>query len=138
MSQQAASEFCRANEIDWRAATLDEIRTAYIRTLREHAAGRASANEDGFDLVAERARLAHHQANIAALDEDVKRKTLIPAERVKEKWQDMKAAARARLLALPTRLAASCVGLEETDIERTARVIVNQALDELSRGDGAD
>lgn len=96
------------------------------------------ALSEGYDLTAERARLAHHQANIAALDEDVKRKTLIPAEQVKSKWQDMQAAARARLLALPTRVAASCVGRDEIEIEREARDIVNQALEELARGDGTD
>lgn len=138
MSQQAASAFCKSAGLDWRALTLDEIRVAYIRHIREQAAGRASSEDGEYDLVAERARLAHHQANIAALDEDVKRKTLIPADQVKSKWQDMKASARARLLALPTRVAASCVGRGEIEIEREARDIVSQALEELSRGDGTD
>lgn len=117
---------------------MHDLVTPYCAHLREQAAGRASSEEGEYDLVAERARLAHHQANIAALDEDVKRKTLIPAEQVKAKWQDMKASARARLLALPTRVAASCVGREEVEIERMAREIVNQALDEMARGDGVD
>lgn len=138
MTQQAASVFCKTAGIDWRSLSIDQVRVAYIRHLREQAAGRASSEDGEYDLVAERARLAHHQANIAALDEDVKRKTLIPADQVKSKWQDMKASARARLLALPTRVAASCVGREEVEIERMARDIVNQALDEMARGDGVD
>lgn len=136
MTPQAAGDFCRAAGLDHRAMSLDEIRVAYLRRLREKAAGRSSDGE--FDLTTERARLAHHQANIAALDEDVKRKTLIPADLVKQKWQDMQASARAKLLSLPTKVAASCVGLPEIQIEATARGIVNEALDELARGNGAD
>lgn len=39
--------------IDYRTASMDEVRIAYLRHLREMAAGRAS--ETGIDLVAERA-----------------------------------------------------------------------------------
>ena len=137
MSQPATSVFCKAAGINWKTESLDAIREAYIRNLREHAAGRSS-DDSTYDLTGERARLAHHQANIAALDEDVKRKTLIPAEQVRAKWQDMLASFRARLLALPTRIAASCVGLDEPSIERAARELVHQSLDELSRGNGVD
>lgn len=108
--------------------------TEYCAHLREIAAGRASDGDH--DLVAERARLAHHQANIAELQEAATRKTLIPADQVRAKWQDMTAAARARLLALPTRIASSCAGKEPADIEREARALVYQALEELARGDG--
>lgn len=104
----------------------------------EWRVNRSAAGPDGYDLTAERARLAHHQANIAALDEETKRKTLIPAEQVRTKWQDMLASFRARLLSLPTRIAASCVGLDESAIEKAARDLVHQSLDELSRGDGVD
>jgi terminase small subunit / prophage DNA-packing protein len=104
----------------------------------EWRVSRLACGPDAYDLTTERARLAHHQANIAALDEDVKRKTLIPAELVKSKWQDMIASTRARLLSMPTRIAASCVGRDEVEIEHLAREIVNQSLDELARGNGVD
>ncbi|HAG75160.1 MAG TPA: hypothetical protein DCL53_06840 [Thauera sp.] len=99
---------------------------------RELSAGRSSDNEH--DLTAERARLAHHQANIAALDESRKRGELIPADQVKEKWLSMIGAARSRLLALPTRIASTCVGHGEIEIEREARALVHEALSELARG----
>lgn len=137
MSQPATSAFCKAVGINWKTESLDAIREAYIRNLREQASGRSS-DDSAYDLVSERARLAHHQANIAALDEETKRKTLIPAEQVRAKWQDMLASFRARLLSLPTRIAASCVGLDESAIEKAARDLVHQSLDELSRGDGVD
>ena len=134
MTQQAASVFCKTAGIDWRSLSIDQVRVAYIRHLREQAAGRASSEDGEYDLVAERARLAHHQANITALDERRKRGELIPANEVRAKWQDMIGAARARLLALPSRIAAACVGREEMEIERNAREIVHEALSELARG----
>lgn len=115
---------------------LHEMVKPYVSHLRETAAGRAGDGE--FDLTAERARLAHHQANIAALDEEVKRKTLIPAELVKSKWADLVSSFRAKMLSLPTKIAGACVGRDEVQIESESRQIVNQALEELSRGNGAD
>lgn len=115
---------------------LHEMVRPYISHLREQAAGRYSDGE--FDLTSERARLAHHQANIAALDEEVKRKTLIPAEQVKMRWQDLIASARAKLLSLPTKIAGTCYGKSERDIESASREIVTEALAELARGDGVD
>lgn len=109
----------------------------YCAHMREIAAGRSSEKCE-FDLTAERARLSHHQANIAALDEEVKKKTLIPAEHVKARWSDMLAAFRARMLALPSRMASSCVGMTEAQIEREVRDGISLALDELTRGDGVD
>lgn len=112
---------------------LHEMVRPYVEHLRETAAGRASGGE--FDLTSERARLAHHQANIAALDEEVKKGTLIPAEQVKAKWIDIKSSVRAKLISLPTKVASSCAGKSEVDIESSARDIVYQALEEMARGD---
>ena len=120
----------------WRRQNLDPAKRDSARVIRKREPAATCDDRDGFDLTDERARLAHHQANIAALDEDVKRKVLIPAEQVRAKWQDMLASFRARLLALPTRVAASCVGLDEAQIEKAARELVHQALQELARGDG--
>lgn len=94
-----------------------------------------ASDGNGYDLTAERARLSHHQANIAALDEDIKRGTLIPADQVKAKWIDIKSSARAKLISLPTKVASSCAGKSEADIESVAREIIYQALDEMARGD---
>ena len=68
--------------------------------------------EDGtvYDYDLERARLTHHQANSAMLEEQAKRGALIPAEQVKNTWADLVASARSKLLALPSRLASACTG----------------------------
>ena len=80
----------------------------------------------------ERARLTHHQANIAALDEKIKEKTLIPAEVVADRWQQIFANIRARLLSLPSSMAATCANQGRDDIEEKASDLIRQALSELS------
>lgn len=87
-----------------------------------------------YDYDAERSRLTHHQANIAALDEEVKRGRLIPVEEVRQYWQGLLASARARLIGLPVRLASSCSGRGSTELETEARRIVYESMDELASG----
>ena len=93
--------------------------------------GHGKKDDESYDLTEERARLAHHQANIAALDEQVKEKTLIPAEVVKDAWQSIFANVRARVLSIPTTLAASCANASRDDVENKASELVRQALEEL-------
>lgn len=89
---------------------------------------------DALNLDAEKARLTHHQANIAALAEADKRENLIPADAVRERWRAMSASIRARLLKLPPRLAEAVTGHDTTQAaERAAMQIVREALTEISR-----
>ena len=68
-----------------RGASLDVARINYIRFLRASAmSGRGSG-----DVNEERARLIHHQANLASLEEDVKQGKLIPADEIEKEWVDM-------------------------------------------------
>ena len=82
MSQQAASQWLEKLGIDWQQSTLDEIRIAYIRALREQAAGRAA--EGGLDLATERARLAREQADKIAMQNAVTRGELAPVSLIEE------------------------------------------------------
>ena len=132
----AVSTFCREHGIDWKTITLDEWRLFYIARLRDAAAGRATS--EGFGLADERARLAHHRANLIAHDEEVRRGSLLPLEDVRRKWEELFASARARLLSLPPRLASACANREAVEVETTARDIVNEALTELSRDTGSN
>lgn len=90
-----------------------------------------------YDYDMERARLTHHQANSASLEEDAKRGRLIPADVVKSTWCDLVASARARLLSLPSRIASACSGKGAAEIETEARGIVYEALNELAGGEDA-
>lgn len=71
MSQQAVSQLLADLGIDWKAVSLDEVRVAYIRRLREIAAGRAALGD--LDLATERARLAREQADKIAMQNAVTR-----------------------------------------------------------------
>lgn len=76
LSQPEVSGWMEKLGIDWKTARLDDIRVAYIRRLRETAAGRAT--EGGMDLATERARLAREQADRIAMQNAVTRRELAP------------------------------------------------------------
>lgn len=94
----------------------------------------AKVTTDGFVYEDERARLTHHQANKTALEERQLEGVLIPAVDVEAAWSDMVLAARAKLLALPGKLATVAVASTTLrEIEDAARTEVYAALMELSR-----
>ncbi|QXP94361.1 hypothetical protein [Methylococcus capsulatus] len=78
---------------------------AFGQWLRARIEADFVTSSDGtiYDLEAERARLAHHQANLAALEERTKRAELIPADVVTAEWCNQAANIRAKLLNLPGR-----------------------------------
>jgi phage terminase Nu1 subunit (DNA packaging protein) len=85
------------------------------------------------NLEHERARLAHHQANIAAMAEADKRQNLIPADVVTAEWCNQAANVRDKLDAFPAPAAAAVAGLGSVaDIERELRRLVYQTLRELA------
>lgn len=94
-----------------------------------------SSAED-LDITEERARLTHHQANIAALDEKVKEGELIPSEVVETVWTDIIANFRAKVLSIPTKSAHAMIGL--TDLNEAQELLkshIYEALEELSHYD---
>lgn len=87
MSERNARDVLKALDLDWQTASLDEIRTAYIRDLRGKAAGRGGsqleqlnrARIDDLQQKSANGRLAYHE----------KLRSLIPAseaERVLSDW----------------------------------------------------
>ncbi|QXP89116.1 hypothetical protein [Methylococcus capsulatus] len=105
--------------------------------LRARYAADFAVSSDGqsYDLEAERARLAHHQANLASMEEQTQRAELIPADVVKERWCTLAANVRAKLLNLPGRGAVKVAGLESVqEIEKELRALVYEALSELAAG----
>lgn len=129
ISTPAVSDLVRRGVLDL-SKGLDKSILDYCAHLREKAAGRSGGGE--YDLTEERARLAHHQANIAALDEKIKEKHLIPVDVVVARWQDILTNVRARLLSIPTQLAATCAEAPRIVVEKKANELVKTALEELS------
>jgi hypothetical protein len=90
--------------------------------------------ENDYDYDTEKARLTHHQANIAGLEEEIKRKNLIPADAVQTHWESMIGNMRGKLLNLPGRLASKVVGTDTLqDAEREAMLLVREALEEVAK-----
>lgn len=101
---------------------------------RRHLRGLGVA-DDGqvFDLKSEQARFNHHAANLKQLEEQQLRGDLLQAEEVLEQWQAILANVRARLLALPGKIAAQAYAADTAHaVELLLRLGVHEALDELS------
>lgn len=96
-------------------------------------------SDDGsaYDYDSERARLTHHQANVAAQEDQARQGRLIPAEEVKAAWSSIVSTARLKLLSLPVRLAGACVDQPQERIETEAWAIIYEALKELAQGDSS-
>ena len=85
------------------------------------------------DLTKERALLAREQRKKATLERKKLEDELVPAELVEMTWSAMIGAMRARMLALPSRMAPVVAGMTNTfDIEAAIRDEVYVALDELA------
>ena len=82
LSQQATSQWMDRLGIDWKSATIDDIRVTYIRSLREQAAGRAASGD--LDLATERAGLAKAQRERIEMQNAVTRKELAPVILIEE------------------------------------------------------
>ncbi len=111
---------------------LDAVRVAYIRHLRESAAGRSAAYGT-LDLTAERARLAHAQAEKAERENAVAEGDFLPRGEVHTAMTATFMRVRSKLLAMPSKLAPYLVGIETP---ATAQGILQKeiyrALDELA------
>ena len=133
LTQQQVSKLIHKYGLPARNCDIDTFRVTYIRELRETAAGRQSANGGDLDLVEERARQAHHDANIKALVEAEKNRELVNAEEVVDMWTKQIAAVRAKLLSIPTKNApVAAIEVDAHVIEELLTDSIHEALNELS------
>nr|WP_196482235.1 helix-turn-helix domain-containing protein [Burkholderia vietnamiensis] len=102
LERSSVSRLVDRLNVDYRAASLDEIRVAYIRHLRESAAGRAS--ETGIDLVAERAMTERVDREIKLLTLAEKKGQFVNAAQLEQAYGQMVGAFQTELLALPDKL----------------------------------
>ena len=102
----------------------------YVRYLRDQAV-RAQAGAP--DYAAERARYIRARADLAEMEADTKRGSLIAADDVEAAWIAVLALLRTRLLALPDRLAPHVH--EQTrvgDTRNLIRATIREVLDDLA------
>jgi len=90
---------------------------------------------DTFDLTAERARLAHHQANKAELEAAQVAGSLIEIEAVADIVGEEYANVRSRLLGIPSRAAPQLIGLPIVAVKALLDDMIFEALDELTADD---
>lgn len=79
--------------------SLDDARRAYLEHLRSIAGNRSGSPEEDLNLTKERARLAREQADRIAMDNEISRKTLIPADLIKKAGENLFVALRSKILA---------------------------------------
>ena len=133
MSIRTVQKVLKMLNLPSKGNSLDEVRKAYILHLREIASGRTGTDAD-FDLSAERARLAHHQANKTALEEQVLNGNLIPADEVFNQWEKMVTSFRAKMLSIPTKAGHLMLNIQEFSIaESILKSHIHEALQELSQ-----
>lgn len=107
-----------------------------IKQLQASAAGREAKPAGGkakvLDLATERARLAKEQADKVALENAVSRNELMPEAEVISTWQGIITAARAKFLALPTKMAPILAPLTDPiDVQAKLTAAVNDSLSDL-------
>jgi hypothetical protein len=108
---------------------LEACRVAYIRRLREQAAGRASegADAEGLDLVAERARLAKEQADAQSMKNARERGELVLAQPYTDAIIGLIEGCKARLARMGASVAKGDAGLRVR-----IDAAVEDALEELT------
>ena len=110
---------------------LDAVRVAYLRHIREIAAGRGS-KDGAVDLVAERARLTKAQAEKAERENAVAEGRFLARDKFHFMVTSAFARVRAKMLALPSRLAPLLApAMTPAAAQAMLKDAVYQALNEL-------
>lgn len=134
LAQQNVSELMKKLGIDWKTATLDEIRVAYIRQLRSQAAGHRT--DDGLDLVRERVLTERVDRELKQYTLAEKKGQLINVAQLEPELQQMVGAFRTELLARDDKLKADLDQLHGIDVDiQVLNVYTNDALRHLARYD---
>jgi len=134
LTQKSVSEMLKKLDIDWKAATLDEIRIAYLRQLRSQAAGHRT--DDGLDLVRERVLTERVDRELKQYTLAEKKGQLINVAQLEPALQQMVAAFRTELLARDDKLKADLDQLHDIDVDiQVLNAYTNDALRHLARYD---
>lgn len=134
LAQQNVSELMKKLDIDWKAATLDEVRVAYIRQLRAQAAGHRT--EDGMDLVRERVMTERVDRELKQFTLAEKKALLVNVEQLEPELMQMVGAFRTELMARDDKLKADLDVLHDIDVDiQVLNAYTVEALRHLARYD---
>ncbi len=105
----------------------------YVRYLRDKA---LKAQAGAPDYAAERARFIRARADLAEMEAQEKRRSLIAADQIEAAWIAVLALLRTRLLALPDRLAPQAFDQSTVgDTRNLIRAAIREVLDDLAQPD---
>lgn len=136
LAQQNVSELMKKLGIDWKIATLDEIRVAYVRQLRSQAAGHRT--DDGLDLVRERVLTERVDRELKQYTLAEKKGQLINVAQLEPELQQMVGAFRTELLARDDKLKADLDQLHGIEVDiQVLNAYTNDALRHLARYDAS-
>jgi phage terminase Nu1 subunit (DNA packaging protein) len=107
--------------INCKTNTVDEIRIAYIRHLREQAAGRATTGD--LDLATERAALAREQRIRIEMQNAVTRREFGPVEAIEFGLTELMVRVASQLDTIPGKVKKASDKLTASDIDIVASVI---------------
>jgi phage terminase Nu1 subunit (DNA packaging protein) len=103
---------------------------AYVRYLREKA---VKGDVHGDDYSTHRVRLIKARADVLEMEKAQMENSLIPADDVKNAWNEVLSACRAKLLSLPTKTAPEVFAASDlNDVKAILKETVNEALAELA------
>lgn len=139
LSERAVREFLDAAGIDHRLATLAEIRVAYIRRLREQAAGRATNGD--LTLATERAGLARAQRVRIEMENAREQRLLVRVEEIEPRMKAAAVHARALWLEAAPRLARELPGdpiQREEMLQAEFEAFLHRLADWAHAGHGED
>lgn len=108
---------------------------AVIEWAQRQALADISVGDDGqvYNYEAERARLTKAQADKTELEVSEKRGLVLNAETVRNTWSDLIASARAKLMALPTKVAAKAMSAKDyREAEDYVRAEIFAVLNDLA------
>lgn len=136
LSQQQISNIMARLGIDWKTASMDQVRIAYIQHLRAVAAGHEAS--DGDSLVGERILTERVDRELKELTLAEKKGLLINVTQLEPELMNMVSAFRAELLARDDKLKGELDVLYGIDLDISLlNEYTRNALAQLSRHDAA-
>lgn len=115
---------------------INECRDAYIKKLREAAAGRANSGD--LNLTDERARLAKEQADAKEMENAITRGELVYIEDVAKRVEVALSKVKTKMLAIPTKVAPEAAAADNAkEVQALIERHIIEALNELSGIDAA-
>jgi len=103
---------------------------AYVKFLREKA---VNSDVGADDYAVQRTRLTKAKADMAEMEKDQMANVLIPANDVADAWEAMVSNMRAKMLSIPTKVAASVFAANDVaDAKNILKEQINEGLSELA------